>query len=255
MISSTFISGKGPWYIFDPRAKLILVLLLCIEVFLPLPVWGIYLIFSITMLTAFGALGFRQALVPLKTVLPLILIMALFVPFTYRSSPVLIQAGPVVLATRDSLAQFFTHTGRFLSITYLTTMFVWTTRMNDIMLTFRWFGLPYPGALVITLTFRFIPFIADTFSNIEEAHSLRQPEQGSSRRWKVFDMMPTISCTLIYALKSIPQLAMNLEHRGFSGFSERSSYRSLSGGISLFTHLLISVMIASTFLLLLIPLG
>ncbi len=251
MISSTFISGKGPWYRFDPRAKLLLTLALCVEVFLPVDLVGLYLLFLLAFISLLQAVGARQAFSPLKAILPIITIMILFIPFTYRAGEPLLQAGSRVLLTRESLTQFLTHTGRFISITYLTTIFVWTTQMNDILLTFRWFRLPYNGALIITLTFRFIPSIADTFTRIQEAHSLRESTASQSKGWKrIADILPAISCTLIYALKSIPHLAMSLEHRGFGNSSTRSRYRSLPAGSSLFTHLFICAMIATTFLVL-----
>ncbi len=253
MISSTFVSGKGPWYAFDPRAKLLLVVLLCIEVFLPAPLWGIYLLFAVTFAFLFHALGLKMAFSPFKAIGLIILIMVLFIPFTHRTGKPLLVIGETVIATQDSLLQFATHTGRFLTITYLTTLFVWTTKMHDILLTFRWFRLPYSAALVITLTFRFIPFIAETFTRIQEAHSLRQSEHSQSKGWNaLFDILPTISCTLIFALKSIPHLAMSLEHRGFGSSVKRSSYRRLPGNVSLFTHLVICGMIATTFALLLL---
>ncbi len=248
MISSIFISGRGPLYSYDPRAKLLLVLILCVEVFLPVSLIGIYILFTLALISLIHAVGIRQALSPVKAIGPIILIMILFIPFTYRGGDAMIIVGGITIATRESLLQFVTHTGRFITITYLTTLFVWTTRMNDILLTFRWFSLPYSGALIITLTFRFIPFIADTFTQIQEAHSLRETAASQSKGWKkLFDILPAISCTLIFALKSIPHLAMSLEHRGFGGGKKRSSYRSLPKGKSLFTHLLICVMIATTF--------
>lgn len=253
MISSTFVSGKGPWYTFDPRAKLILIVLLCLEVFLPIPLWGIYLLFALAFVSLLHAVGLKMAFSPFKAIGLIIFIMVLFIPFTHRTGTPLLVLGSTVIATQDSLLQFATHTGRFITITYLTTLFVWTTRMNDILLTFRWFSLPYSAALVITLTFRFIPFIAETFTRIQEAHSLRQSEQSRSKGWNaLFDILPTISCTLIFALKSIPHLAMSLEHRGFGSSVKRSSYRSLPKGASLFTHLVICGMIATTFALLIV---
>lgn len=250
MISSTYIAGRGFIYHIDARAKLLLVLLLCIEVFLPLSTIGMYLIVLVCLSIAWYAAGFKQAISPLKTILPLIIIMILFTPFTYTDSPDLIVVKGVRLATVDGVFHLNLLIARFTAITYLTTLFVWTTTMSDIMLTFQFYGLPYRGALVVTLAFRFIPFIADSFHMVRDAFSLRIPTLGEKhKKHRVFDILPTISCVLVFALKSIPNLAMSLEHRGLGRKNKRSVYHTIHAKGSLFTHLFICVIIATLFYL------
>ena len=252
MISSTYVAGKGLIYHFDARSKLLLTLVLCIEVFLPVSPTGIYLLSLISFLIALYATGMKQALSPLKTILPLIIMMVLFTPFTYTDTPAAITAGNVQLATTEALYHLNLLIARFIAITYMATLFVWTTTMSDIMLTFQWYGLPYSGALVITLAFRFIPFIADSFKMISDAHSLRRVSSDTKgrRRSRIFDILPTISSALVFALKSIPNLAATLEHRGYSTGHRRTRYRTLRTKGPLFTHFLICVIIATSFYLL-----
>lgn len=249
MISSTYIAGRGAVYHIDARAKLLLVLLLCIEVFLPISTIGMYLIVLVCIAIAWYGAGFKQAISPLKTILPLIIIMTIFTPFTYTDSSPLIAIKGITLATVDGLFHLNLLIARFTAITYLTTLFVWTTTMSDIMLTFQFYGLPYKGALVITLAFRFIPFIADSFHMVRDAFSLRIPIDQKHNKRKIFDILPTISCVLVFALKSIPHLAMSLEHRGFGRSNKRSVYHTIHSKGSLFTHLSICVMIAALFFL------
>ncbi len=250
MISSTYIAGRGFIYHIDARAKLLLVILLCIEVFLPVQTLGVYLIVLMSFIIAWYGNGFKQALSPLKMIFPLIVIMILFTPFTHTdSSPAIIIRG-FTLATGDGLFYLNQLVARFMAITYLTTLFVWTTTMSDIMLTFRFYGLPYKGALVITLAFRFIPFIADSFHMIRDAFSLRTlTEADNHKRSRLFDILPTISCVLVFALKSIPNLAMSLEHRGLGRVNKRSEYHTIHAKGTLFTHVFICVMIATIFYL------
>jgi energy-coupling factor transport system permease protein len=251
MIASTFIAGKGAIYHFDARAKLLLILVLCFEVFLPISPVGIYILAASSFLIAWYATGFKQALSPLKTILPLLIVMLLFTPFTYKDFPAAITIGEYTLATTASLYHLNLLIARFVSITYMTTLFVWTTSMSDIMLAFQWYGLPYSGSLVITLAFRFIPFIADSFHMISDAHSLRIISNGEGkRRRRIFDILPTISSALVFALKSIPNLAMSLEHRGFGRANKRTQFRTIQAKGSLFTHFLICVTILTTFYLL-----
>jgi energy-coupling factor transport system permease protein len=48
--------------------------------------------------------------------------------------------------------------------------------MQEVMLALRAFHLPYKAGLVVTLAFTYIPFIAESFSQIAESHSLREAE-------------------------------------------------------------------------------
>ena len=251
MISSTYIAGRGFIYHIDARAKLLLVVLLCIEVFLPVSPIGMYLISFLCIAIAWYATGFKQAISPLKIIMPLIIVMILFTPLTYRHDAPLIVVKGITLATNEGLFHLNLLIARFTAITYLTTLFVWTTSMSDIMLTFRFYGLPYKGALVITLAFRFIPFIADSFHMVRDAFSLRViNHENSNKKSRVFDILPTISCVLVVALKSIPNLAMSLEHRGLGRGQKRSTFHTIHAKGSLFTHFFICVIIATLFYLL-----
>ncbi|WP_422481066.1 energy-coupling factor transporter transmembrane component T family protein [Pleomorphochaeta sp. DL1XJH-081] len=252
MTTNTFIAGRGFLYHMDARAKLLLVLLLCITVFLPLSHLGLWSIFFFTFLVTWRATGFKQALEPLKAILFVLILMTLFVPLTYRNGTVVLEVGSWVVATAESLENLSFLVSRFLGITYICTLYVWTTPMADINLALRWYGLSYQAALVLTLAFRFIPFIADSFKMIQDSHALRtsiQVEGKHSRRQRIADAIPTVTAALVFALKSIPQVAMSLEHRGLGRANKRSHYRVLKAKGGLFTQLLLSVMIPTVFYL------
>ena len=249
MTTNTFIAGKGILYRFDPRAKLLLLILLCIMVFLPISHLGLWSLVLLAFLATWLSVDFRQALQPLKTILPLLLIMVLFLPLTDRDGEVLVRIGRFVLVTREALVQLNRLSTRFIGITYLCSLFFWTTPMADITLALRWYGLSYKAALVLTLSFRFIPFIAEAFSMIQDSHALRETNLGEQDRHRhpIADMVPTVTGALVFALKSIPYLAMSLEHRGFGRSNRRTSYRSLAVRNGLFTHFLFSVIIPACF--------
>jgi energy-coupling factor transport system permease protein len=169
---------------------------------------------------------------------------------TYRDGEFIIFIGQFPFITREALTQVNTLMARFLGITYICSLYVWTTPMADINLALRWYRLSYKAALVLTLAFRFIPFIADSFSMIQDSHALRNAvivEGKSSKRQRLLDVVPTVTAALVFALKSIPYLAMTLEHRGFGNRVKRTSYRTLHAKGGLFTHLLLSVMIPTVF--------
>ncbi|NCC66467.1 MAG: energy-coupling factor transporter transmembrane protein EcfT, partial [Spirochaetia bacterium] len=112
-------------------------------------------------------------------------------------------------------------------------------------LALRWYKLPYKAALVVTLAFTYIPFIAESFSQISDSHRLR--EFDDRQRKKVFDrvkdLLPTLTSVLVVALRSIPNLAMSLELRGFGLDNKRTSYHTLASYRHTFTHFMLSCII------------
>ena len=124
--------------------------------------------------------------------------------------------------------------------------------MAEINLALRWYGLSYKGALTVTLAFRFIPFIGETFVMIRDSHSLRSATESSQKeRLRLCDMVPAVTSALVFALKAIPHLATTLEHRGFGSSRPRSRNKQLEAKGGLFIHFLVSVIIlATTFVLL-----
>lgn len=249
MTTSTFIAGRGLLYVFDARAKLPVVLSLCVMVFLPVSVTGLWVLVATLFLASWHATGFRQALQPLRTICFLLVIMFLFTPLTYRDGEVVLRIGSFALATRESLENLNTLVARFVGITYLCTLYMWTTPMADINLSLRWYGLSFNAALVMTLAFRFIPSIAESFKMIQDSHALRNASDGTKRDGteRLSDVIPTVTAALVVALKAIPHLAMSLEHRGLGRAGKRTSFRRLSARGGLFTHLLVSVMIPTVF--------
>ena len=84
MTTNTFIAGNGFLYRFDPRAKLLLLILQCALVFLHITQIGLWLVALMVFLATLRSTGGQHAFIPLKTILPLLVIMILFVPLTYR---------------------------------------------------------------------------------------------------------------------------------------------------------------------------
>lgn len=250
MTTNTFVAGRGFLYIFDARAKLFMVLLLCVMVFLPIRQAGLWTLVAVAFLSAWYATDFKQALQPIKTILFLLVIMVLFTPLTYRDGEVLVRLGQFPLATKEALVNLNILVARFLGITYICTLYMWTTPMADINLALRWYGLSFNAALVLTLAFRFVPYIADSFHMIQDSHALRSATVADGERTgrqRLADIMPTVTAALVVALKSIPHLAMSLEHRGHGRDTKRTSYRQLVAKGGLFTHLVVSVMIPTVF--------
>ncbi len=252
MNTNTFIMGRGFLYWLDARAKLLVTVLLAVLVFFPTHYLALALLFLIIFGLSWYALSFKQSMKPLRSLLFIIVVMALFIPLTHRGGEPLLTLKGRVLITYEGIVRFAILTLRLLIITYVCTLYVWTTEMAEINLALRWYGLSYKGALTVTLAFRFIPFIGETFVMIRDSHSLRSATESSHKeRLRLSDLVPTVTSALVFALKAIPHLATTLEHRGFGSSRPRSSYKRLEAKGGLFIHFLVSVIIlATTFVLL-----
>ena len=249
MTINTFVAGKGLLYRFDPRAKLLTVVLLCIWFFLPVRLVGLYTVVGLLILLGALNTGFSHILKTFLSILPMLLFMVLFMPFNVRNGESLISIGSFTLITAEGLEQAVRLAGRFIGITYACTLLFATTVMQEVMLALRAFHLPYKAGLVVTLAFTYIPFIAESFSQIAESHSLREAESDQGKRiiQRLKDLVPTLTSALVFALRSIPNLAMSLELRGFGSEQKRSSFKDLSSYRHPFTHTLLSCIMLVVF--------
>lgn len=243
MTTNTFVAGNGFLYRMDPRAKVMAMLLVCIFLFLGITLEGLYSTVVLLILVGSVNTGLRHTGRTFKSILPMLIFMALFMPFNVRSGQSLISIGSFVLITREGALQAARLGGRFIGITYACTLLFATTPMTDVMLALRWYRLPYKASLVVTLSFTYIPYIADSFTQITESHRLREGGDLEKKR-SVFkrlkDLLPTLTSALVVALRSIPYLAMSLEQRGFGREEKRTSYHSLDSYRHVFTDFIIS---------------
>ncbi|HKL59126.1 MAG TPA: energy-coupling factor transporter transmembrane component T [Sphaerochaeta sp.] len=246
MTTNTFVAGHGFLYGTDPRAKIMAMLLICIWLFLGVTLEGLYLTVLLLVLIGSVNTGLRHTGRTFRSILPMLVFMVLFMPFNVRNGENLITIGSFTLITKEGALQAARLAGRFIGITYACTLLFATTPMTDVMLALRWYRLPYKASLVVTLAFTYIPFIADSFTQITESHRLREGGELEKKR-SVFkrlrDLLPTLTSSLVVALRSIPYLAMSLEQRGFGRSEKRTSYHSLDSYRHAFTDFVISLII------------
>jgi energy-coupling factor transport system permease protein len=246
MTTNTFVAGNSFLYRFDPRAKVLLLVLFCIWFFLPVTLTGLYGVVFLIIVVGTINTGYIQSWKTFKSILPMLIFMVLFVPFNVRSGQSLVSFGSFTLMTKEGVLQATRLAGRFIGITYVCTLLFATTRMTEVMLALRWYRLPYKASLVVTLAFTYIPFIADSFTQISDSHRLREAGEGESKKnifAKLSNLVPTLTSALVVALRSIPNLAMSLEQRGFGRNEKRSCYHSLQSYKHTFTQFVVSVII------------
>ena len=251
MIESSYHPGKSFVHTFDPRAKLLLLIAYTTAMFLPLQIEILASYAVVMILLALPSAGFRNAFSPLKMLIPVIFLIMILTPPFFKEGEVLVTYSNWILLTDLGLLRTCILLSRFIGITYVFFVFFRSTPLNQVILTLRWYGLSMKAALIISMTFRFIPYITSTYHRVSEAHKLRGSFQSGMWGWsRLQGLMPILTSVLIQTVKSIPVMSMSLEHRGFGRTIRRTSYQRLRGGRKLFTHLIFSGIIA---LILIVP--
>jgi energy-coupling factor transport system permease protein len=245
MIESSYHEGDSFVHSFDPRAKLLLLITGITTLFLPFGVEFSAAYTGVFILLAIPAAGFRHAFSPFKLLLPLIILIILLTPPFFREGEVLITYRNWILLTESGLMRTIVLIIRFTGITYAFFLFFTSTPLNQVVLTLRWYGLPLNAALIVSMSFRFIPYITTTYHHVSDAHKLRGSYQTGMWGWShIRGLLPVLTSVLIKSVKTIPVMAMSLESRGFGSNRKRTSYQRLRGGRILFTHFIFSVMIS-----------
>ncbi|MFO7730902.1 MAG: energy-coupling factor transporter transmembrane component T [Spirochaetia bacterium] len=255
MISGTYLPGNSFVHKADPRIKFSLLILWVIALILPVSIVALTAYYLALVLLIWAGLSLGQVLQPLKTIWPLLLLIALLTPPFHQSGRELYQIGGFIRITEGGLQEAFVLIVRFSGITSAFFLFFRTTTIDDFILTLRWFGLPYSGALVVTIAFRYIPSLLQLYRNIEDAHALRRPAPQGRRKFhpikKFSHIFPTLVSVMIHSIKGIPTLSMALESRGFGRYNPRTSYRSLLPLKKVVHHVGISIIVLLFLVLLL----
>jgi energy-coupling factor transport system permease protein len=194
------------------------------------------------------ALGPGQLIPPLKTLWPILVFIILLTPPFHRDGFPLVRIFDVTLVTSEGLQTTLVLLLRFLGITFGFFAVVRTVALDDMVLSLRWFRLPYAACLVITITLRTIPSLAGTWHNVLDAHRLRSGALDARRQRIVETYLPVLTSVLIEAVKGIPVLAMALESRGFGRRNPRTSYAELKKGRALLGDMLVLAAAAAALL-------
>ncbi|MGN0906654.1 MAG: energy-coupling factor transporter transmembrane component T family protein, partial [Bullifex sp.] len=232
-------------------AKIIFTVLMCICVFLKMPLYVQYaLTLAVTVLSVVSV-GMKITLRTLRLMLPVIIFMIIFMPLQERSGSPIVTLGEFTLITREGLLTVQVLLNRFITISVLCTLLIQTASSRDILLALRFFRLPYSASLVLSLALRFIPSFASTFSRIRDSQRLRlpNPDEDSKGGRGYIKLMPTFTSALVVALKSISTTAAFLDLRGYGRNVKRSDFHVLPFGVKQFTHLALSVILPLLFLI------
>ncbi len=245
MVGDIYSSGTTLVHVCDPRAKLFVLVAITVVFFLSLPVWVLAIYLLSLGLFVIAVLGLRELGRPVLTILPILLLVMLLTPPLARGGQTILSPFGFALLTTHGLTEALRMVVRFSGITIAFYLFFRTTSAEHIVLSLRWFGLPFAMCLVITITLRYIPYLAGVYRNITAAHRLRRSVANAQRGLRLFARIrshtPALTSMLIYAIKRIPVLSMTLESRGVGRTGRRTSYLTLAGGKQFAVHILLAL--------------
>jgi energy-coupling factor transport system permease protein len=249
MIAEFYRPGTSVLHRLDPRPKMLFLAVILAAFFVPSAPW-VLLLFTVAIVGVIVlTLGPGQLVPPLKTLWPILVFIALLTPPFHRDGYPLVRILDVTVVTSEGLRTTLVLLLRFLGITFGFFAVVRTVALDDMVLSLRWFRLPYAACLVITITLRTIPSLAGTWHNVLDAHRLRSGAADAPRRPRIVQTyLPVLTSVLIEAVKGIPVLAMALESRGFGRRNPRTSYAELIKGRALLGDMLLLAAAAAALL-------
>jgi energy-coupling factor transport system permease protein len=248
--------GPSAFHRYDPRAKVVLLLAFLALFFLPIPVGQLVAYLAVILLVTGAFLGIFNTLRPIRLILPILILVVLLTPPFHRYGPVLISIRGFTILSVPGLLETLRLIIRFTGITVIFYLFLGTTDQENLILAFRWFGLPFTLSLTLGIALEYIPTILMLYNQVQDAHRLRraggvaEPEQdrnsgrepAGQRRSRggkkglfrrLADAIPVLTSVIVLSVRRIPTLAMALECRGMGRKNRRGSYRSLKSGRSL----------------------
>lgn len=250
MIGTFYRPGRTFLHRFDPRCKLVLLLLFVVLFLLPLRLAFYAGCLLAVVLLILAGLKARELLPPLRLIGAILLLVVVLTPPLHRQGPVYVRVLGWPLLTAAGVRETVRLLLRLAGITLAFFVFLRTTSPEELLLSLRWFGLPFHAVLALQIALQYIPTVGDLYLQVVEAHRLRRCEQGplaaGRRRLRrtVKELLPVLTSILILAIRRITLLAMALELRGVGLKTRRTSYATLPAGRSLLRDALIAAAIA-----------
>jgi energy-coupling factor transport system permease protein len=240
--------GAGFLRRYDPRAKLILLIPLLVCYFLPVaPIVLAPYTAALVLLVAAG-LGPKQLVSPLRFIGPMLAFIFLLTPPFYRGGQSLLVVFGAPILSSEGLRTTLTLSLRLTGLTLGFFLVMRTVTLDELVLSLRWFGLPYTACLVIVIALRTVPSVSSAWRNALDAHRLRSASSKRGGRTGIVERyLPVLTSVFIHAVKWIPVLAMALESRGFGRSNRRTAFFELKAGPSLKCDFAVCLAIAAIF--------
>lgn len=220
----------------DPRAKILILLILMIAIFIPAGFWGyIPILLFIALALSLSKLKLTYALRSLKPMVWMMLFLLVINVLVLHTGTLLIDWGWFKVYS-DALVQTAYIIIRLTLMIILTTILTATTKPLDLTLgiekllrPFEIIGLPaHIIAMMISIALRFIPTLIEETQRILNAQASRgiDMENGSFKE-KVTAILSLIVPLFVSAFDRADQLANAMEARGYDPSRPRTRYKTL----------------------------
>ena len=221
-----YIATKSSIHNLDPRTKLIwLFIMYTVVLFFDHPVFLTIFFIYILLIYSIANIPGRTIWASIKPFTILAIFIVLIWVIIFPGTKVIFRIPyinfPISL---ESIMHATSMAIRFLSLLSATFLLLFTTKISELTIGFRKFGLPYTASFLFAGSIRFIPVIMDDLNTIMEAQKCRglDLESGSllSRAKSIIIMLAPLIFT---SFKRVKTLGYSLETRAFDAVNKRTS--------------------------------
>ena len=220
----------------DPRAKILIMLLLMIAIFIPAGFWGYLLIFAfIWIALKLSKLTIGFALRSMKPMLFMMVFLLVINVFAIKTGVPLVQWGWFSIYS-DAISQTVYIIVRLMLMVIITTILTATTKPLDLTLgiekllkPFEVIGVPaHIIAMMISIALRCIPTLIEETQRIMNAQASRGVDlENGTLKEKIMAVLALIVPLFVSAFDRADQLANAMEARGYDPQRERTRYKVL----------------------------
>jgi len=210
----------------DPRAKILIMLLLMIAIFIPAGFWGYLLIFAfIWIALKLSKLTIGFALRSMKPMLFMMVFLLVINVFAIKTGVPLVQWGWFSIYS-DAISQTVYIIVRLMLMVIITTIMTATTKPLDLTLgiekllkPFEVIGVPaHIIAMMISIALRFIPTLIEETDKIMKAQMARGADfESGNLMEKAKALVPILVPLFISAFRRADELATAMECRCYHG--------------------------------------
>jgi energy-coupling factor transport system permease protein len=182
-----------------------------------------------------GIRGFRFALLTSAVLLSLYLL------FDKTGRVILNPGVDLIIITTGGLCMGAQVVGRFLTIIFLSYIFIITTEPSALAYALMKMGLPYRFGFMLVTALRLAPILEEEGQTIYKAQLVRgiRYDKGGVKKW-ILLVQQFMTPLLISALRRADKLVFSMEGRGFGKYTTRT-FRSQSSPTSL--DLIVSIVL------------
>ncbi|MCR5693636.1 MAG: energy-coupling factor transporter transmembrane protein EcfT [Clostridia bacterium] len=256
-----FVPGNSLFHRSDPRTKIIWTILMMVFVLL-CKNWIEYAVAAVFVIGCFIAsrVSFKFVFQSLKAILVILFITALFNFFLYKGENVAFMIGtkPIYYeAISMSIKTILRVSLLIISaslLTYTSTPVAITDGIESLLRPLSVIKVPvHELAMMMSIALRFIPTFADETDKIIKAQAARGGDFDSRNVFKkVKSYIPVLIPLFIAAFKSAEDLSTAMESRCYRGGKNRTRYKILKFSSADLILTLITVVFASSIILMLV---